>query len=65
MEPGRIKRGLGADPPHDPALVLGWTYSLVVTALGQTARHSDPELEAIGETGWRLVMIVESSLVNA
>jgi hypothetical protein len=54
MEPGRIKRGLGADPSHDPALVVGRTYSLVITALGQTARHtfrvSDPVLEAINET---------------
>jgi hypothetical protein len=59
MEPGRIKRGLGADPFHDPAFVDGRTYSLVVAALGQTARHtfrvSDPVLEAIDETGWRLV----------
>jgi len=59
MEPGRIKTGLGVDPSHDPALVVGQTYSLVVTALGQTARHtfrvSDPVLEAINETGWRLV----------
>ena len=28
MEPGRIKRGLGADPTHEPALVVGRTYSL-------------------------------------
>jgi hypothetical protein len=59
MEPGRIKRGLGAGPSHEPALVVGRTYSLVVTALGQTARHtfrvSDPVLEAIDETSWRLV----------
>jgi hypothetical protein len=59
MEPGRIKRGLGADPSHEPALVVGRTYSLVVTALGQTARHtfrvSDPVLEAVDETRWRLV----------
>jgi hypothetical protein len=59
MEPGRIKRGLGADPSHDAALVVGRKYSLVVTALGQTARHtfrvSDPVREAIDETGWRAV----------
>ncbi len=59
MEPGRIKRGLGTDPSHEPALVVGRTYSLVVTALGQTARHtfrvSDPVLEAVDETHWRLV----------
>jgi hypothetical protein len=59
MEPGRIKRGLGADPLHDPALVVGRAYSLVVTALGQTARQtfrvSDPVLEAVDETYWRLV----------
>ncbi len=59
MEPGRIKRGLGADPSHEPALVAGRTYSLVVTALGQTARHafrvSDPLVEAVDETRWRLV----------
>jgi hypothetical protein len=59
MEPGRIKRGLGADPAHQPALVVGQTYSLVVTALGQTTRHtfgvSDPVLQALDETHWRLV----------
>jgi hypothetical protein len=59
MEPGRIKRGMGEDPSHEPAFVVGRTYSLVITALGQTARHtfrvSDPVLEAIEETGWRIV----------
>jgi hypothetical protein len=59
MEPGRIKRGLGADPAHYPALVVGRAYSLVVTALGQTVRHtfrvSDPVLEAIEEARWHLV----------
>jgi hypothetical protein len=62
MEPGRIKRGLGADP----ALVVGRTYSLVVTALGQSARHtfrvSDPVLEAIKETCWRIVSPTVGSL---
>lgn len=66
MEPGRIKRGLGADPSHEPALVTGRTYSLVVTALGQTARHtfrvSDPVLEAVDETRWRLVSPTAGSL---
>jgi hypothetical protein len=66
MEPGRIKRGLGAHPSHDPALVVGRTYSLVVTALGQTARHtfgvSDPVLEAVNETHWRLVSPTVGSL---
>jgi hypothetical protein len=59
MEPGRIKRGIGAGPSHDPALVVGRTYSIVIAALAQTARHtfrvSDPVLEAIDETAWRLV----------
>jgi hypothetical protein len=66
MEPGRIKRGLGEGPAHDPALVVGRTYSLVVTALGQTAGHtfrvSDPVLEAIKETYWRLVSPTVGSL---
>jgi len=66
MEPGRIKRGLGADPSHEPALVVGRTYSLVVTALGQTARHtfrvSDPVLEALKETCWRIVSPTVGSL---
>ncbi|MFE1962013.1 hypothetical protein [Streptomyces sp. NPDC059479] len=66
MEPGRIKRGLGADPSHEAALVVGRTYSLVVTALGQTARHafrvSDPVLEAVDETRWRLVSPTAGSL---
>ena len=66
MEPGRIKRGLGADPSHEPALVVGQTYSLVVTALGHTARHtfrvSDPVLEALDETRWRLVSPTAGSL---
>jgi hypothetical protein len=59
MEPGRIKRGLGANPAHDPALVVGRSYSLVLTALGQTARHtfrvSDPVLEAVEEARWQIV----------
>ena len=66
MEPERIKRGLGADPAHAPALVVGRTYSLVVTALGQTARHifrvSDPMLEAMDETGWHIVSPTVGSL---
>src|SRR5277367_3207027 len=66
MEPGRIKRGLGADPSHEPALVVGRTYSLVVTALGQTMRHtfrvSDPVLKAVDETRWRLVSPTVGSL---
>jgi hypothetical protein len=59
IEPGRIKRGLRADPSHELALVVGRTYSLVVTALGQTARQTfrvgEPVLEAVDETRWRLV----------
>ena len=59
MEPGRIKRGFGADPAHEPALVVGRAYSLVVTCLGQTARHTfrvgEPVLEAIDETRWNIV----------
>ena len=66
MEPGRIKRGLGTDPSHEPALVVGRTYSLVIMALGQTARHtfrvSDPVLEAVAETRWRLVSPTAGSL---
>jgi hypothetical protein len=66
MEPGRIKRGLGSDPSHEPALAAGRTYSLVVTALGQTARHafrvSDPVLKAVDETRWRLVSPTTASL---
>jgi hypothetical protein len=59
MEPGRIKRGLGTDPAHEPAFVVGRTYSLVVTTLGQTARHpfrvSDPVREPVDEARWRVV----------
>lgn len=66
MEPGRIKRGLGTDSSHDPALVIGRTYSLVVAALGQTARHtfrvSDAVLEAIDESDWRIVSPTVESL---
>ena len=66
MEPGRIKRGLGKDPSHEPALVVGRAFSLVVTALGQTARHTflvnDPVLEAVNETCWRLVSPTVASL---
>jgi hypothetical protein len=66
MEPGRIKRGLGTDPSHEPALVAGRTYSLVITALGQTARRTfrvgDPVLEAVDETHWRLVPPAVGSL---
>ena len=66
MEPGKIKRGLGTDPSHEPALVAGRTCSLAVTAPGQTARHafrvSDPVLEAVDETRWRLVSPAAGSL---
>jgi hypothetical protein len=66
MEPGRIKRGLGADPTHEPALVVGRTYSLTVAALGQTARHtfrvSDPVLEPVDEALWRLISPTVGSL---
>jgi hypothetical protein len=66
MEPGRIKRGLGADPPHEPALAVGRTYSLIVTAPGQTARHTfratDPVLDAVDETRWRLISPAAGSL---
>jgi hypothetical protein len=59
MEPGRIKRGLGAGPAHEPALVVGRSYSLVLTALGETVRHtfrvSDPVLEAVEEARWHIV----------
>ena len=69
MEPARIKRGLGGDPAHAPALVVGRTYSLVVTALGQTARHAfrvgDPVLEAVDETRWRVVSPTVGSLDTA
>jgi hypothetical protein len=69
MEAGRIKRGLGAVPAHDPALVVGRAYSLVVTALGQTARHtfrvSDSVLEAVNETCWCLVSPIVGSLASA
>jgi hypothetical protein len=66
MEPGRIKRGLGADASHDPALVVGQVYSVVITALGQTARRTfrvgDPILEAIKESCWRIVPPIVESL---
>ncbi len=66
MEPGRIKRGLGVDPAHEPALVVGRYYSLVLTALGQTARHSfrvsDPVLEAVDEGRWHIVSPTLGSL---
>jgi hypothetical protein len=69
MEPGRIKRGLGEDPSHEPALVVGRSYSLVVTALGQTARQTfrvgDPVLEALDENRWRLVPPTAGSLEPA
>ena len=66
MEPGRIKRGLGADPAHEPALVVGRTYKLVITALGQTASHTfrvtDPVLKALDETYWVLLFPTVGSL---
>jgi hypothetical protein len=66
MEPGRIKRGLGTDPSHEPAFVVGRTYSLVLTALGQAVRHTfrvgDPVLEALDESHWRVVSPTEGSL---
>ena len=40
MEPGRIKRGMGEAPSHEPVFIVGRKYSLVLTALGQTASHT-------------------------
>jgi hypothetical protein len=58
MDPRRIKRGLGGDSSHEPALVVGRTYTLAITALGRTARHTfrvgEPVLEAADETRWSL-----------
>jgi hypothetical protein len=69
MEPGRIKRGLGTGASHEPALVVGRAYNLVVTALGKTARHtfrvSDPVLKALDETQWRLICPTTGSLEPA
>src|ERR1700710_2299697 len=66
LEPGKIKRGLRPDPSCEPTLVVGRAYSLVVRALGQTARHtfrvSNPVLEAVDETHWRLVSPTVESL---
>jgi hypothetical protein len=66
MEPGRIKRGLGPNAAHDPALVVGRTYSLVIAALGEIVRHtfrvSDPVLEAVDEAQWRLISPTAGSL---
>jgi hypothetical protein len=66
MEPGRIKRGMGEDPSHEPAFIVGQAYSLVLTALGHTACHtfrvSDPILEPIDETNWRIVLPNAGSL---
>ena len=57
---------MGRTRAHDPALVVGRSYSLVVTALGQTARHtfrvSDLVLEAVNEADWRLVSPTVGSL---
>ena len=65
MEPGRIKRGLGTGPAHDPAFVVGQTYSLVVTVLGHSKRHvfhvSDPVLKELDESCWRLISPVAGS----
>ena len=51
MEPGRIKRGLGADPSHEPTLVVGRTYSLVVTTLGRRVSIAAPAVwPGLGDT---------------
>lgn len=58
MEPGRIKRGMGAGRLHEPALVAGRSYRLVLAAIGQTCRHDfrvgDPMLSALDETLWHV-----------
>jgi hypothetical protein len=58
MEPGRIKRGMGSEALHPPALVPGMTYSLAVATGGETFAKSfvvlPPVLEPLHERRWRL-----------
>jgi hypothetical protein len=58
MEPGRIKRGMGTNPAHEPALVPGEFYHLEVTTGGRVFRRAfgtlPPVVEPLLESQWRL-----------
>lgn len=58
MEPGRIKRGMGSEALHPPALIPGMTYRLAVATGGETFAKSfgvlPPVLDPLDERRWRL-----------
>jgi hypothetical protein len=58
MEPGRIKRGMGPDPMHEPALVPGRSYRLEIGTGGQVFSKVfgvlPPALEPLLETHWHV-----------
>src|SRR5262249_60203251 len=56
VEPGRIKRGMGSDLTHEPALVPGRSYRLEVATGGQVFFKVfgvlPPAMEPLLETQW-------------
>ena len=58
MEPGRIKRGMGSDLMHEPALVPGRSYRLEVATGGQVFFKVfgvlPPAMEPLLETQWHV-----------
>ena len=58
MEPGRIKRGMGSDLTHEPALVPGRSYRLEVATGGQVFFKVfgvlPPAMEPLLETQWHV-----------
>jgi hypothetical protein len=58
MEPGRIKRGMGPDSKHEPALVPGRSYLLEVGTGGRVLSKVfgvlPPVMEPLLETHWRV-----------
>lgn len=58
MEPGRLKRGMGGDPSHEPALVEGRCCSLEVEAFDQITRYAFEVGERVStpldEASWRV-----------
>lgn len=58
MEPGRIKRGMGPDPAHEPALTPGRSYRLDVRTGGRVLSKVfdvlPPAMEPLLETHWQV-----------
>jgi len=61
MEPGRIKRGMGAGPSHLPVFLTGQEYQLDVSTGGRPLHKrftiEAPRLKPLNEADWELTYV--------